>query len=171
VQDHGPDLNILAAPSDMTSGGDRLADPQPSGYFFRGLDLKYGIGAFGYRRAGHDADGLTGLDGPGKGTTRQDFTHDFQFKGIVRSRTKGFLSVEGIAIHRRSIKRRHGDLGYDIHGQHPAGSLVQADIFRRQRVQAVGEQCDDVGHFGPIAKPPHPHVKERCGSGPPTGRF
>ena len=145
---------IHAGRADVLTGGGRFAwhDGTVAGV---GVLLdEDGVGAVGQRRAGEDADGLAHRDLAGKAMARRRCADDLE----ARTDT-GVRRPDGIAVHRRSGKRRLVALGGKGNGEGAAEGVVERHGLGGKRRDAGDDLPDRLvdrkeAHLGVALKVP-----------------
>ncbi len=100
-----------------------------------------GVGAFGQRRAGENADGLAAADVATITPARRRFANH-----VERCRKPHDIrGAHGIAVHGRGVERRLGEFGGDIGGQHAARRVIEGHGLGRRRQHAVEDACKGFG--------------------------
>jgi hypothetical protein len=88
----------------------------------------------------------------------KSLAHDPELERVVRTGTKSFAAAQGIAVHGRSVERRHGSFRDNIPCQHSARSFVERDSFLVQWPEAFSQEGKDLIHLRALLKTAHAHV-------------
>ena len=161
--------DIFATPTDMLSRGHRGQRGDRERMRVAGLSIdpfgrQDGVGAARHRRAGHDADGLSGGNGTAKRTPRHRLADDAERQPVVRARPFRADSHHGVAVHRRAIEPGHVDGADDGCREHAARRIPQRHALGAERLELRIQPGESGVDRVPVREAAHPHIVG-CSSG------
>ncbi len=146
-------LDVLAAASDVLTGGDRERDFELPRRLGGVLGRQDRIESFRHWGAGHDPDRCVGPCRAGEGLAGQRLTEHGQGERVVLAGTRRLGAAQGIAVHCGAIERGHAEWSNYLGSQDAVGGLVQR---HRLVAQTRGVPIDPVQHGGNLAALPEP---------------
>ena len=130
-----PVAHHLAAPPDVSAGTGRAVDDDRLAAAVGLLDRDHPVAAPGHHGAGHDLGRLAVAELDLRRPARRH-------RGADRQGGAGLdVAADHVAVHRRDVGGGHVDFGGDRGRQHPPRRRDSRPLFRRQRLEAFGDQA------------------------------